>query len=131
LRKEPPVYPEDLRYDETHEWAKVEGDVATIGITNHAQSELGDMVYLELPAVGTEVTAGGEFGVVESVKAASDVYAPLSGKIIEVNDAAVEDPTAVNRDCYGEGWLVKIEIKDASEVENLKSAAEYKEFIGA
>ncbi|MGD8719157.1 MAG: glycine cleavage system protein GcvH [Candidatus Zixiibacteriota bacterium] len=125
------MYPEDLRYDETHEWAKVEGDVATIGITNHAQSELGDMVYLELPAVGTEVTAGGEFGVVESVKAASDVYAPLSGKIIEVNDAAVEDPTAVNRDCYGEGWLVKIEIKDASEVENLKSAAEYKEFIGA
>jgi glycine cleavage system H protein len=125
------VYPEELKYDETHEWAKLEDKVAAVGLTDHAQSELGDIVYLELPEVGTEVNAGGPFGVVESVKAASDIYAPLSGKIAEVNQAAVEDPALVNRDCYGDGWLVKIELKDSSEVENLKTAAEYQEFIGA
>jgi len=125
------VYPEELKYDETHEWAKVEDNVAAVGITDHAQSELGDIVYLELPEVGTEVKAGGEFGVVESVKAASEVYAPVTGKVVEVNQAAVGDPTLVNRDCYGGGWLVKIELKDPSEVENLKTAAEYKDFIGA
>jgi len=125
------VYPEELKYDETHEWAKVEGNVAAVGITNHAQSELGDIVYLELPELGAEVSAGDSFGVIESVKAASDIYAPLSGKVAEVNQAAVEDPAVVNRDCYGGGWLVKIEMKDPSEVENLKTAAEYKDFIGA
>lgn len=125
------MYPEELKYDETHEWAKVEDNVAAVGLTDHAQSELGDIVYLELPEVGAEVTAGGPFGVVESVKAASDIYAPLSGKVVEVNQAAVTDPALVNRDCYGDGWLVKIELKDPSEVENLKTAAEYQEFIGA
>jgi len=124
------VYPEDLSYSETHEWAKVEGGVATVGLTDHAQSELGDIVYLELPELGAEVKAGAEFGVVESVKAASDLYAPLSGKVVEVNDAATREPALVNRDCYGDGWLVKIQLKDSSEVENLKTAAEYKEFIG-
>lgn len=123
--------PEDLSYAETHEWAKVDGNVATVGLTDHAQSELGDIVYLELPGVGAEVTAGGELGVVESVKAASDLYAPLSGKVVDVNDAVSQDPALVNRDCYGDGWLVKVELKDPSEVENLKNAAEYKEFIGA
>ncbi|MEE9458023.1 MAG: glycine cleavage system protein GcvH [bacterium] len=123
--------PEELNYSETHEWIKIDGKVATVGLTDHAQSELGDIVYLELPGVGTEVTAGGEFGVVESVKAASDLNAPLSGKVVAVNDAATEDPALVNRDCYGEGWLVKVELKDPSEVENLKTAAEYNEFIGA
>ena len=123
--------PEELNYSETHEWIKIDGKVATVGLTDHAQSELGDIVYLELPGVGAEVTAGGEFGVVESVKAASDLYAPLSGKVVAVNDAATQDPALVNRDCYGEGWLVKVEMKDPSEVENLKTAAEYKEFIGA
>ncbi len=124
------MYPEDLSYSETHEWAKVEGGVATVGLTDHAQSELGDIVYLELPEPGAEVKAGAEFGVVESVKAASDLYAPLSGKVVEVNDAATREPALVNRDCYGDGWLVKIQLKDSSEVENLKTAAEYKEFIG-
>ncbi len=123
--------PEELNYSETHEWIKIDGKVATLGLTDHAQSELGDIVYLELPGVGAEVTAGSEFGVVESVKAASDLYAPLSGKVVAVNDAATQDPALVNRDCYGEGWLVKVELKDPSEVENLKTAAEYKEFIGA
>ncbi len=122
--------PEELNYSETHEWIKIDGKVATVGLTDHAQSELGDIVYLELPDVDAEVTAGGEFGVVESVKAASELYAPLSGKVAAVNDAATEDPALVNRDCYGEGWLVKIELKDLSEVESLKTAAEYKEFIG-
>jgi glycine cleavage system H protein len=125
------VNPEELNYSETHEWIKIDGKVATVGLTDHAQSELGDIVYLELPGVGAEVKAGGEFGVVESVKAASDLYAPLSGKVVAVNDAATQDPALVNRDCYGEGWLVKVELKDPSEVENLKTAAEYKEFIGA
>jgi glycine cleavage system H protein len=125
------VYPEELRYTETHEWVRVGDDVAVVGLTDHAQSELGDIVYLELPPAGTDVSAGGEFGVVESVKAASDLYAPLSGKVVGVNDAATGDPALVNRDCYGEGWLVKVELKDASELENLKTAAEYKEFIGA
>ena len=123
--------PEELIYSETHEWIKIDGKVATVGLTDHAQSELGDIVYLELPGVGVEVKAGGEFGVVESVMAASDLYAPLSGKVVAVNDAATQDPALVNRDCYGEGWLVKVELKDPSEVENLKTAAEYKEFIGA
>ncbi|NIT35457.1 MAG: glycine cleavage system protein GcvH [candidate division Zixibacteria bacterium] len=125
------MYPEELRYTETHEWVRVGDNVAVVGLTDHAQSELGDIVYLELPAAGTEVTAGGEFGVVESVKAASDLYAPLSGEVVGVNDAATGDPALVNRDCYGEGWLVKVELKDPSELENLKTAAEYKEFIGA
>jgi glycine cleavage system H protein len=125
------VYPEELSYTETHEWAKVDDNVATIGLTNHAQSELGDIVYLELPDLGANVVANGEFGVVESVKAASDLYAPVSGKVVEVNEAAVQDPAVVNRDCYGDGWLVKIDLKDPSEIENLKTAAEYKEFIGA
>jgi glycine cleavage system H protein len=125
------VYPEELSYTETHEWAKVDDNVVTIGLTDHAQSELGDIVYLELPDIGADVVANGEFGVVESVKAASDLYAPVSGKVVEVNEAATQDPALVNRDCYGDGWLVKIEIKDPSEIENLKTAAEYKEFIGA
>lgn len=125
------MYPDDLRYTDTHEWARVEGKIATVGLSDHAQSELGDIVYLELPAVGAAVTAGKELGVVESVKAASDMYAPLSGKIAAVNDKAVQEPALVNRDCYGEAWLVKIELSDPSEVENLKTAAEYKAFVGA
>ncbi len=125
------MYPEELSYTETHEWAKVGDNVVTTGLTDHAQSELGDIVYLELPDLGANVVANGEFGVVESVKAASDLYAPVSGKVVEVNEAAVQDPALVNRDCYGDGWLVKIELKDPSEIENLKTAAEYKEFIGA
>ncbi len=125
------MYPEDLKYTDTHEWVRVEGNIATVGLTHHAQSELGDIVYLELPAVGKEVTAGGEFGVVESVKAASDVYAPLTGKVTAVNDAATAEPALVNRDPYGAGWLVKMELKDAAEVAKLKNAAQYKEFIGA
>lgn len=124
------MYPEELKYTESHEWVKVEGSTATFGLTHHAQSELGDIVYVELPAVGKELQAGSEFGVVESVKAASDVYAPLSGKVVAVNEKLSQEPALVNRDCYGEGWLVKVEVKDAAEAAKLKTAGQYKEFIG-
>jgi glycine cleavage system H protein len=125
------VYPETLKYSETHEWVKVEGKTATVGLTHHAQSELGDIVYVELPAVGTAVAAGKELGVIESVKAASDVYAPLSGTVTAVNDQLAKEPAVINRDPYGAGWLVKVELKDAGEAAKLKTAAEYKKFIGA
>jgi len=124
------VYPEELKYTDTHEWVKVDGKVATFGLTDHAQKELGDIVYLELPEVGRVLTAGGESGVVESVKAASDIYAPLAGKIVAVNDAAAQEPAVVNRDPYGAGWLVKLEMADPAEAAKLKTAAAYKEFIG-
>ena len=124
------MYPEELKYTDTHEWVKVEGKVATFGLTDHAQKELGDIVYLELPEVGRALTAGAESGVVESVKAASDIYAPLAGKIVAVNDAAAQEPAVVNRDPYGAGWLVKLEMADPAEAAKLKTAAAYKEFIG-
>jgi glycine cleavage system H protein len=122
--------PENLSYSETHEWLLVEGNVATIGITDHAQSELGDIVYLEVKDLGTELTAGDEFGVIESVKAASDLYLPVAGKITEVNETAVEDPAIINKDPYGSGWLAKIEVADPGELEKLMNAAGYAAFIG-
>jgi glycine cleavage system H protein len=122
--------PENLVYSDTHEWLLVEGNVATIGITDHAQSELGDIVYLEVKDPGTEVAAGGEFGIIESVKAASDLYLPVPGKITEVNDAAVEDPVVINKDPYGSGWLAKIEVTDPGELKKLMDAASYAAFIG-
>lgn len=122
--------PENLSYSETHEWLLVEGNVATIGITDHAQSELGDIVYLEVKDPGTEIAADGEFGVVESVKAASDLYLPVSGKIAEVNEAAVEEPAIINKDPYGSGWLAKIDVTDPRELDNLMDAAGYAVFIG-
>jgi glycine cleavage system H protein len=122
--------PENLSYSETHEWLLVEGNVATIGITDHAQNELGDIVYLEVKDPGTEIAADGEFGVVESVKAASDLYLPVAGKITEVNEAAVEEPAIINKDPYGSGWLAKIEVADPGELENLMDAAGYAAFIG-
>ena len=125
------MYPEKLKYSETHEWVKVEGKTATFGLTDHAQSELGDIVYVELPAVGVAVAAGKELGVIESVKAASDIYAPLSGTVTAVNDQLAKEPAVINRDPYGAGWLVKVELKDAGEAAKLKTAAEYKKFIGA
>jgi glycine cleavage system H protein len=122
--------PENLSYSETHEWLLVEGNVATIGITDHAQNELGDIVYLEVKDPGTEIAADGEFGVVESVKAASDLYLPVAGKITEVNEAAVEEPAIINKDPYGSGWLAKIEVADPGELGKLMDAAGYAAFIG-
>lgn len=117
--------PGELRYASSHEWVRVEGDIAIIGITDHAQEALGDLVYVELPDVGDVVAAGDEAGVVESVKAASDIYAPVSGEIIEVNEALNDSPEIINEDPYVEGWMYKIRIKDEAELDDLLSAQDY------
>ena len=121
----------DVKYSEDHEWIRVEGDVAVIGITDHAQEQLGDVVFVDLPAVGTAVEKGGDAAVVESVKAASDVHAPLTGEIVEVNSALEDDPAKVNADAEGDGWFVKIKIADTSELEGLMDADAYKAFVEA
>jgi len=117
--------PTELRYLSSHEWVRVEDGVAIIGITDHAQGAMGDLVYVEMPEVGTTLAAGDEAGVVESVKAASDIYTPVSGEVIEINPALEEAPETVNSDPYGEGWMFKIEISDASELEGTLTADEY------
>jgi glycine cleavage system H protein len=121
--------PETLRYSEEHEWVRVEGGVAVVGITDHAQAELGDIVFVELPAVGADVTQGKPLGVVESVKAVSDVYAPVSGTVLEVNDRLGDSPEIVNGDPYGDGWMAKVTMRDASEVDRLMTAAQYRDFV--
>ncbi len=123
-------HPEDLLYSETHEWIKVEGDIATIGITDHAQNELGDIVYLEVKETGETVDVEGEFGVIESVKAASDLIAPVSGEVIESNDEAIDDPALLNVDPYKKGWIVKIKMADTSQTGALMDAVKYLEYIG-
>jgi glycine cleavage system H protein len=119
---------EGLYYSKDHEWVKVEGEKAYIGITDYAQHSLGNIVYVELPEVGAELSAGDVLGVVESVKAASDVYTPLDGKVLEVNNAIVDDPSLVNNDPYG-SWMVLVELKDKSQLDNLMTAEEYKKFL--
>jgi glycine cleavage system H protein len=122
-------FPDDLKYTREHEWLLVEGNVATVGITDFAQEQLGDVVFVELPAVGDKVTKDEAMGVIESVKAVSDVYAPVSGKVLEINDDLPESTEMVNEDPYGDGWMVKIEMSDASEIADLMSAAEYEQFV--
>lgn len=117
--------PADLKYTEEHEWAKMEGDLVVIGITDHAQSALGDVVFLELPDAGKTITKGKPFGVVESVKAVSDLYAPLDGEVKEVNKALVDTPDVVNKDPYGGAWMIKVKPKNAGEVSALLDAAGY------
>jgi glycine cleavage system H protein len=119
------IVPEDLKYAATHEWLRVEGGEGRVGITDHAQAELTDIVYVELPAVGAEVEAGHPIAVVESVKAASDIYSPVSGTVTEVNPALAANPALVNTDPYGEGWLYRLKIKNPAEINTLQSAAEY------
>lgn len=121
--------PETLRYSEEHEWVLVADGVATIGITDHAQEELGDIVFVELPAVGTVLTKSATLGVVESVKAVSDVYAPVGGSVTAANDRLTGNPEIINEDPYGEGWMVKVALTDADEVERLMTAAQYREFV--
>ena len=122
--------PGDLKFLKSHEWVRIEdGGRAVIGISDHAQGLLGDLVYVELPAVGDDVQAGNGCAVVESVKAASDVYAPLSGKVVEINEALADKPETINEDAFGEGWLFAIEIADAAEADALLSAAEYAEVM--
>lgn len=121
--------PETLRYSEEHEWVLVDGDVATIGITDHAQEELGDIVFVELPAVGTVLTKTATLGVVESVKAVSDVYAPVGGTVTNVNEQLTSQPETINEDPYGAGWMVKVTLADAGEVDGLMTAAQYREYV--
>jgi len=117
--------PQDLRYTEEHEWVKVEGDVATVGITDYAQEKLGEVIYVELPEVGKRYEAMQPMAVVESVKAASDIYAPVSGEILEVNQNVAGDPSLVNKSPYGDGWFVKLKVSDPSEVGKLLTAEQY------
>ena len=118
-----------MRFSKDHEWVKVEGGVATVGITTYAQEQLGDVVFVELPSVGKKVKAGDEAAVVESVKAASEVYAPISGEVTEVNSALADTPALVNEDAEGKGWFMKIKVADSKEVDALMDAAAYKAFI--
>jgi len=121
--------PKDLRYSHEHEWVSVDDGVAIVGITDYAQDQLGDVVYIELPALGAKVVKDEAFGVVESVKAVSDVYAPLSGTVVEVNTDLPESPETVNEDPYGDAWMVKVEMSDPSEVDDLMDAEQYAAYI--
>jgi glycine cleavage system H protein len=121
--------PSDLKYTKSHEWVRVEGDIATIGITDHAQEELGDITYLELPEVGESLSAAEAFGVVESVKAASDINSPFDGEIIERNESAVDAPEVVNASPYGDAWLLKVRLDDPSQIDALMTPQEYDELL--
>ncbi|MEM2870183.1 MAG: glycine cleavage system protein GcvH [Thermoplasmata archaeon] len=121
--------PRDLRYAATHEWARLEGELIRVGITDFAQSELSDIVFVELPKVGQELVKGKEMGVVESVKSASDLYAPVSGQVVEVNQALTKTPELINKSPYGSGWLVVVRPKDMKELESLLDAAAYEKLI--
>eukprot|EP00246_Nothoceros_aenigmaticus_P013349 TRINITY_DN4554_c0_g2_i1.p1 TRINITY_DN4554_c0_g2~~TRINITY_DN4554_c0_g2_i1.p1 ORF type:complete len:157 (-),score=20.22 TRINITY_DN4554_c0_g2_i1:51-521(-) len=118
---------DDLKYAQSHEWVKINGDTVVVGITDHAQHELGDVVFVDLPEVGASVTQGKPFGVVESVKAASDVYSPVSGEVVEVNSTLGDSPALVNHSPFEDGWIMKVKLSDNSGVESLLDAAKYKE----
>ena len=121
--------PQGLKYSKEHEWVATEDSVATIGISDHAQDQLGEIVYIELPAVGDKISKDDPFGVVESVKAVSDIYAPVTGTVIEINEDLPESPETVNEDPYGDGWLIKVKITDMSDLEDLMDAEEYAELL--
>jgi glycine cleavage system H protein len=125
------MYPENYRYSKEHEWVLVEGGVGTVGITFHAQKELGDIVYVELPKVGTLVEQGKSFAVVESVKAASEIFAPVSGEVVAVNDALSTAPETLNSDPHGAAWIAKIKLSAPEELDRLLSPADYQSFLGA
>jgi len=125
------MYPSDYRYTKEHEWVKVEGEVGKVGITDYAQHELGDVVYVELPKIGAKLKATEPLGTVESVKAVSDIYAPVSGEIVEVNSALAEAPEQLNKDPHGAAWLVKMKLANPAEVTGLMDAAAYSAFIAS
>lgn len=124
------MYPDKFRYTKEHEWVSVQGDTGIIGITDHAQHELGDIVYVDLPKVGATVAKGGTIGSVESVKAVSDIYSPVSGDVIEINQALADKPERLNEDPHGDAWLIKVRLSTADEVNGLLSAEEYRSYIG-
>ena len=121
--------PEDNRYAKSHEYVHLEGEIATIGITDYAQKELGDVVFVELPQVGTQLDAGDELGSIESVKAVSELFAPVSGEVVEINEALADNPALVNSDPWGDGWMIRMRVGDATEVDELMTAEEYDEYI--
>lgn len=124
--------PSELKYSKSHEWLRRSDDgTVVVGITDHAQDALGDIVFIDLPELETEVKAGEEFGVIESVKAASDLYSPISGEVVEVNEEAMEDPSIINRDPYGEGWILKVKIDDDGEMSQLMDSDDYAELLDA
>ncbi len=125
------MYPANYRYTKEHEWAHVEGGVATLGITNHAQHELGDIVYVDLPKAGSTVEQGKVFGSVESVKAVSDIYAPVSGEVIEVNEGLASAPEKINEDPHGAAWFVKVRMSDPEEIKKLLTGEDYQKYVGA
>jgi glycine cleavage system H protein len=122
-------FPSDLKYSKDHEWLSLEGTIGTVGITDYAQGELGDIVFVELPATGAEVQAGAPFGTIEAVKAVSDLLAPVAGKIVEINEALEDNPMAVNEQPYSDGWMVKIELINPEEIDKLISADEYRALV--
>lgn len=122
-------FPEELKYSKEHEWVLVEGHVATVGITEYAQQELGEIVYVELPETGEKIVKDDPFGAVESVKAVSDIYAPISGTVLEINDTLPENPETINEDPYGDGWIIKVEMTDMDDLKDLMSADEYAEYV--
>ena len=122
-------FPDELKYTEEHEWVLVEDDIATIGITDFAQDQLGDVVFVELPEIGDQLEAGKPLGVVESVKAVSDVYAPISGEVVEINNDLPDEPEMLNTSPYDDGWMIKIKLDDSGEVDDLMDAAAYQEFL--
>jgi glycine cleavage system H protein len=124
-------YPQDFRYTKEHEWVKVEDSIATIGITDHAQHELGDIVYVDLPKTGSNAEAGKTFGSVESVKAVSDIYAPVSGEIVEVNESLSSAPEKLNSDPHGDAWLIKVRVTNQDEIKQLMTAVDYQSYVGA
>jgi len=124
------VIPDDLKYSKEHEWIKVEGDIAVIGITDYAQGELGDIVFVELPSVGSNIEFMKPFGTIEAVKAVSDLFSPLSGEVVEVNTTLEDDAGIINTDPYGDGWIIKVKFSDKSEFDKLVDAAGYKGVIG-
>ncbi len=120
------MYPEELKYMESHEWAKSEGDVITVGVSEYAQQEIQDVVYVELPEIGQKLQQMKEFAVIESVKAAFDIYAPASGEVVEVNEELEDSPECINEDPYGTGWIIKIQLSNPGELDNLMSVQEYR-----
>lgn len=123
------TFPEDLKYSKEHEWVRINGNVITVGISDYAQDQLGEIVFVELPDEGEEFEKGDAFGVVESVKSVNDVYSPVAGKVIEANDPVLDSPEIVNEDPYGEGWLVKLEVSNLQEVKELMTAQQYEAYI--
>jgi len=121
--------PENLYYTKEHEWTSVSEDIVTVGITDYAQGELGDIVFVELPEIGMETTAAQPFGVIEAVKTVSDLYAPVSGKVVDINNALVNEPDLINKDPYGEGWIIKIQVENKEEFNNLLDASRYEKLL--